>query len=130
MAQAVRAPGLAEPLGHYSDAVRSGNLLFLSGCVALDRDGSLVGAGDVVAQTRQVFANIGEVLAAAGAGFADVVKLTIYLTDIADRVHMSPIRREFFGDWKPASTLVAVSALALPELLVEVEAVAELAGAD
>jgi 2-iminobutanoate/2-iminopropanoate deaminase len=129
MAHEVRARGLMEPIGHYSDAVRTGNLLFLSGCVPLDRDGRLVGEGDVVSQAHKVFENIGEVLAAAGAGFRDVVKLTIYLTDIADRVHMSAVRREFFDDWKPASTLVEVSALALPGLKVEVEAVAELPNA-
>ena len=67
-----RVSGLSEPISHYTDAVRAGNLIFVSGVVPVDDDGGLVG-GDVVAQARQVFANMGRVLAAAGAGFGDVV---------------------------------------------------------
>lgn len=119
-----RVEGLPEPFSHYTDAVRAGNLLFVSGCVALDVEGRLVGEGDVVAQARQVFENIRLCLAAAGASFADVVKVTTFLTDIADRARINPVRREFFGDARPASTLVEVSALVLPEFLIEVEAVA------
>lgn len=128
MPEAVRAPGLMEPIGPYADAVRVGNLLFLSGCVPVDVNGHTVGEGDVVAQARQVFANIGEVLSAAGATFRDVAKLTVYVTDAADRVHLNDIRRELFGDWTPASTLVEVSALAVDTWKVEVEAIVEVAG--
>jgi 2-iminobutanoate/2-iminopropanoate deaminase len=112
------------PLGHYADAVRFDNLLFVSGCVPLDQNGELVGEGDVLAQARKTFQNLGAVLHAGGAGFADVLKLTIHLTDIADRPHMTPVRREFFGETRPASTLLEVSALALPGMKVEVEAIA------
>jgi 2-iminobutanoate/2-iminopropanoate deaminase len=122
--QEYRVEGLPEPFSHYTDAVRAGNLLFVSGCVALDEHGNLVGEGDVVAQTRQVFANIGLVLEAAGATFADIVKVTTFLMDIDDRARINPVRQEFFGDARPASTLVEVSALVLPEFLIEVEAVA------
>jgi len=122
--QEYRVEGLPEPFSHYTDAVRAGDLLFVSGCVALDANGELVGEGDVVAQARQVFSNIGLCLAAAGASFADVVKVTIFLTDIADRARINPVREQFFGETRPASTLVEVSALVLPELLIEVEAVA------
>jgi 2-iminobutanoate/2-iminopropanoate deaminase len=122
--QEYRVEGLPEPFSHYTDVVRAGDLLFVSGCVALDAGGNLVGEGDVVAQTRQVFENIGLCLAAAGASFADVVKVTTFLTDIGDRARINPVRQEFFGDARPASTLVEVSALVLPEFLVEVEAVA------
>jgi reactive intermediate/imine deaminase len=122
--QEYRVEGLPEPFSHYTDAVRAGNLLFVSGCVAVDADGKLVGEGDVVAQARRVFANIGLCLEAAGATFADVVKVTTYLTDVADRAAINPVRQEFFGDARPASTLVEVSALVLPEFLIEVEAVA------
>ena len=121
-----RVEGLPEPFSHYTDAVRAGNLLFVSGCVALDAEGKLVGEGDVVAQARQVFTNIGLCLSAAGATFADVVKVTTFLTDVNDRAQVNPVRQEFFGDAKPASTLVEVSALVLPEFLIEVEAVAVL----
>ena len=78
-------PELAEPVSHYTDAVRAGELLFVSGCIAVDGDGRLVGGDDVVAQTRQVFANLEAILSAAGASFADVVKVTVFLTDIDDR---------------------------------------------
>ena len=123
----IRVPGLAEPIGHYTDAVRAGDLLFVSGFVPVDGDGRLVGGDDVVAQTRQVFANLAAVLAAAGATFADVVKVTVYLTDIEDRARINPVRQDIFGDTRPASTLVEVSALATPGAKVEIDAVALLA---
>ena len=119
----IRAPGLPEPISHYTDAVRAGDLLFLSGCVPVDGEGRLV-PGDVVAQTRQVFSNIEAVLAAAGARFADVVKVTVFLTDVDDRQAVNTVREEVFGATRPASTLVEVSRLAIPGARVEVEAVA------
>jgi 2-iminobutanoate/2-iminopropanoate deaminase len=122
--QEYRVEGLPEPFSHYTDAVRAGDLLFISGCVALDEHGNVVGEGDVVVQARQVFANIGRILEAAGASFADVVKVTLFLVDIDDRARINPVRQEFFGEARPASTLVEVSALVLPEFLIEVEAVA------
>ena len=122
----IRAPGLAEPFSHYTDAVRVGDLLFVSGCVAVDESGTVVGIGDVVAQARQVFTNIGLVLAAAGAGFGDIAKVTIFLTNVDDRARINPVREEFFGEARPASTLVEVSRLVMPEFLIEVEAVARL----
>jgi 2-iminobutanoate/2-iminopropanoate deaminase len=121
----LRVPGLAEPISHYTDAVRAGDLLFVSGCVPIDGEGRLV-PGDVVAQTRQVFENIRLVLEAAGAGFADVVKVTVFLTDVDDRVAVNSVRQEVFGDARPASTLVEVSALAIPGARIEVEAIAVL----
>jgi 2-iminobutanoate/2-iminopropanoate deaminase len=120
----IRVPELAEPISHYTDAVRAGELLFVSGFVPVDGEGRLVGGDDVVAQARQVLANLGAVLSAAGATFADVVKVTVYLTDIADRVRINPVRQEVFGDARPASTLVEVSALAIPGAKLEIEAVA------
>jgi len=122
----IRVPGLAEPVSHYTDAVRAGELLFLSGLVPVDGDGDLVGGDDVVAQVRQVFANLRAVLDAAGATFADVVKVTVYLTDIADRARINPVRQEIFGATRPASTLVEVSALVTPGAKVEIDAVAVL----
>ena len=116
--------GMSVPISHYADAVRAGELLFVSGCVPVDADGNLVGGDDVVAQARRVFENIGAVLAAAGAGPADVVKVTLFLTDVDDRPRINPVRQEFFGDTRPASTLVEVSRLAIPGAKIEVEAVA------
>jgi 2-iminobutanoate/2-iminopropanoate deaminase len=119
-----RVPGQAEPISHYTDAVRAGDLLFVSGCVPVDGDGKLVGGDDAAAQARQVLANVGSVLAAAGATFADVVKVTVYLTDIGDRTRINPVRREVFGETRPASTLVEVGALAIPGARVEIDAIA------
>jgi 2-iminobutanoate/2-iminopropanoate deaminase len=119
----IRVPALAEPISHYTDAVLAGDLLFISGCVPVDGNGKLV-AGDVVAQARQVFANIGMVLEAAGARFADVVKVTVFLVDVDDRPAVNTVRQEVFGSARPASTLVEVSRLAVPGALIEVEAVA------
>ena len=119
-----RVEGLPEPLSHYTDAVKAGNLLFLSGIVPIDADGKLVGEGDVTEQTRQVFRNMQLVLAAAGCGFDDVVKVVTFLLNIDDRPAINPVRMEFFGEARPASTLVEVSALAVPGALLEIEAVA------
>ena len=103
---------------------RPGELLFVSGIVPVDGERALVGGDDVVAQARAVFANMGEVLAAAGCAFADVVKVTVYLTNIDDRPLVNPVRQEVFGEARPASTLVEVSALVIPGARIEVDAVA------
>ena len=121
----IRADEQPEPLSHYTDAVRAdGPLLFVSGVVPVDEAGRLVGGGDVVAQARQVFANMGAVLAAGGATFADVVKVTVFLADVDDRARINAVRQEVFGEARPASTLVQISALAVPGAKIEVEAIA------
>jgi enamine deaminase RidA (YjgF/YER057c/UK114 family) len=78
----------------------------------------------VVAQARQVFANMRAVLAAAGCGFEDIVKVTVFLTDIDDRPKINPVRQEVFGPARPASTLVEVVRLAVEGAKIEVEAIA------
>ena len=128
MRREFRVPGQAEPISHYTDAVQAGGLLFVSGVVPVDGGGRLVGEGDVAEQARQVFRNMGEVLAAAGCGFEDVVKVTVYLVDVDDRPAINPVRREVFGETRPASTLVEVSRLAVPGALLETEAVAAVPG--
>ena len=120
----IRVDGLADPISHYTDAVVAGDLLFVSGLVGVDRHGALVGGDDVAAQARQVFANMRAVLDEAGCHFEDVVKVTVYLTDVDDRPKINPARQEVFGDARPASTLVEVSRLAVPGAKVEIEAVA------
>lgn len=122
--QEYRVEGQAEPISHFTDAVRAGELLYVSGIVAVDGDGSLVGGDDVVAQTRQVFENMRAVLTAAGCGFADVVKVTIFLTDVDDRPLINPVRQQVFGAKRPASTLVEVPRLAVDGAKVEIECVA------
>jgi reactive intermediate/imine deaminase len=124
----IRVPGLPAPLSHYTDAVQFGDILFVSGLTPLDENARLVGEDDVVAQARQVHVNLEKVLTHAGASFADVLKVTVFLIDIADRTKINDVRREYFGSARPASTLVEVSALAVPGILVEIEAVVGLSG--
>jgi reactive intermediate/imine deaminase len=124
MRREYRVEGLSEPISHYTDAVRHGDQLFISGVAPFDAQGRLVGEGDVVEQTRQVFRNMELVLKAAGLGFGDVLKVTVYLTDVADRKAINPVRQQYFGQARPASTLIGVAQLAVPGMKVEIEAVA------
>jgi reactive intermediate/imine deaminase len=117
--------GLAPPISHYCDAVHFGDLLFISGVPPTDAGGRVV-SDDVAAQARQVFVNMKLVLDAAGASFADILKVTVYLLDVNDRSRINPVRQEFFGAARPASTLIGVSELAIPGMKVEIEAVAGL----
>lgn len=122
--QEIRVPQLSAPISHYTDAVRCGDFLFISGCVSFDASGEVVAKGDVVGQTRKAFENMAACLHAAGMDFANVVKVTVFLVDVNDRAAIDPVRRLFFGHARPSSTLIGVKALATPDLLVEIEAVA------
>lgn len=115
---------LPEPISHYADAVLADGWLWISGMLALDREGRLVGGDDVVRQAERVHENIAAVLRQAGAGFDDVVKVTVFLRRIADRAAVNAVRRRHFGESRPASTLVEVSAFVIPEALIEIDAVA------
>jgi reactive intermediate/imine deaminase len=125
---------VASPGGNYSHAVRidtgDGVLLFVSGQVAFDADGTLVGEGDMARQTEQVFENLKAVLEANGATFEQVVKLSTFMTDISQLQAMRDVRARYLPDQPPASTTVEVSGLFRPDALVEVEAVAAIPGAD
>ena len=118
-----KVPGLNPPISHYTDAVRFGNLLFISGLAPVDEKLNLVGGDDVAAQTRQIFEHMKSILEAAGAGFNDVLRVTVYLLDVDDRTKINPVREEFFGETRPASTLIGVSELAIPGMKVEIEAI-------
>ncbi|HEY3068534.1 MAG TPA: RidA family protein [Methylomirabilota bacterium] len=120
----IRAKGLAEPISHYSDAVRAGNTIYVSGQAAVDENGHLVGRDDVVAQTRKVLDNMKVVLAAASATLDDVTKVTVYLANVADRPRVNEVRKAYFKDNKPASTLIGVNEFAIEGMLVEIEAIA------
>jgi 2-iminobutanoate/2-iminopropanoate deaminase len=122
----IRGRGLPEPLSHYTDAVLAGRTLYVSGLVAFDEQGKVVGRGDVVEQTRQIFRHLGSILEAAGASPSDVTKVTVFMRDVTQRPEINPVRQEFFGAHRPASTLVEVSRLVHDDLLLEIEAVAEL----
>ena len=123
--QRLRLPEqLPEPISHYTDGVVADGWIWISGMLAVDASGALIGGDDVVAQAERVHENIGAVLAKAGASFEDVVKVTVYLRRIGDRAAVNTVRRKFFGESRPASTLVEVSAFVLPDALVEIDAVA------
>ena len=119
-----RVTGLPEPISHYTDAVRWGDLLWVSGCAAITADGQVAAAGNVTGQAELAHEHLGRALHAAGTDFAHVLKVTVFLTRIADRAAVNEVRKKYFGNARPASTLVQVSGLVLPELLVEIEAVA------
>lgn len=130
--QAINPAALPAPVGPYSHVVTSppGKLVFCAGQVALDTNGEIVGVGDIVAQTRQVMENLRIALEAAGAAFADVVKVVNYITDVGDFPRMAEVRREYLTEPHPVSTLVEVPALMYPELLIEIEAIAVVAAAE
>jgi len=104
--------------------VKVGNQVFVSGMLAWDTERRIVGVGDVKAQTRKALENIDATLKAAGGSLRNIVKITFYLTDIRDKAAVWEVRKEMFGDHRPASTLVEVNHLVDPEGKLEVEAVA------
>ena len=121
-------PQGATPNPALSAGMVVGDLLFVSGHVAVDQSGNVVGVGDAEAQSRQVMANIREVVTAAGGRMEDVAKITCFLTDIAHYPAYSKVRAETWPSDPPASSTVVVVALVRPELLVEVEAIVRLPG--
>ena len=118
--------GVAPPAANgYSHAVRvplgDATLLVVSGQLPLNAEGEMVGAGDLRAQTRQVFENLRTILEANGATFADVVKVGTYVTDLTDLAAVREVRRDYLQPEPPASTLVQVVALVLPDAMIEVD---------
>ena len=113
---------------HYSNSIRAeaGPLLFIAGQVALDAGGKLVGPGDIRAQATQVLENIRAIVEANGGTMADIAKVTVFVRDIAAFNTISDIRARYFPKDGPASAIVEVSALAWPEFLIEIEAIAAL----
>ena len=108
--------------GAWAQAFRSGNVVLLQGQTGLTLDGDTVFPYDPAGQTRQALENIRTLMAAAGGTLADVAKIVVYVTDRAHRAKVYPVIDEFFGDLKPCSTGLIVSGLALPELVVEIDA--------
>jgi reactive intermediate/imine deaminase len=128
MPQGVRRlnpPTLSAPTG-YSHVVEvsSGRTIYTAGQVALDKSGGIVGKGDFAAQATQVFENVNAALAAAGATFDDVVKVNTYVTDMSQIQTLRDIRSKYYGKNAPASTLVEITKLAHPDLMIEIEVIA------
>ena len=119
---------VAAPMGTYSQAVRveTGDAVWIhvSGQIAIDREGDLVGPGDLRAQTRQVFENLKAILEANGATFGDAVKIGAYLTTLDDLAAMREVRSEYLTSEPPTSTAVQVVALVVPDALIEIDLVA------
>ena len=128
MIDAFNVPTVWQPFGAFSMVAVQGDgqIVHLKGQVALDREGRIVGKGDMRAQTRKVLENIREVLAAIGGRMEDVLSLTHYVTDIDAFASVGDIRREFFREPFPVTTTVQVAALYRPELVVEIAAIAEI----
>lgn len=119
----IQPQGLPKP-PTYSHVVKAGNTVYIAGQVAQDENGRVVGRGDFTAQAVQVFENLGKALAAAGAGFGDLVKVTIYITDPRYRESLNEVRSKYLIGPLPASTLVVVAGLAQPDYLLEIEGIA------
>jgi len=123
-------PALSKPTGytHVVEVTGPAKTIYVSGQIAYDKDGKLVGAGDMKAQAEQVFKNLQAALDAAGAKFSDVVKMNSYITDMSKVQAVRDVRTRYFGETTPASTFVQVAGLVRPELLLEVEVVAVVPG--
>lgn len=124
MRRIITAPGVAPTPKFFSQGIRVGDTIYLSGQVGMDRDGNVVGKGDMAAQTRQTIENIRLLLAAEGANLDDVVKVTMYVTDMSQADAARAVREEYFTTFPPASTGVEVKGLADPDLLIEIDAIA------
>ena len=124
----VQPPSGSIPAGPWSQGVRAGNLLFVSGQVGEDARGVILEATDFRAQAMRALENVEQVVRAAGGTKADIVKITAFLKDVRYFPDYNDVRRDFFGDRFPASTSVVVKELARPEYLLEIEAVAVIGG--
>ena len=123
--QYLNPPALSTPTGYtHVVQVHGGRTIYIAGQVALDKSGNLVGKGDFAAQTTQVFENLKSALAAGGATFDNLVKVTTFVTDLSQMQTLRTIRGKYYGNNAPASTLVQITKLANDDLMIEIEAIA------
>jgi 2-iminobutanoate/2-iminopropanoate deaminase len=122
-------PTLSKPTGytHIVEVSGAAKMVYISGQIAFDAQGNVVGAGDMKAQAEQVFKNLDAALTAAGAKFSDIVKMNTYITDMDKAPAVREVRARYFGDTTPASTFVKVAGLVRPELMLEIEVIAAVA---
>ena len=111
-----------------AQAYRYGNLIVMSGQIAITPEGEIVGQGDIAAQAEQAFANISAILGEVDANLKSIIKMTTYVTDMSKVGEIAPIRTKLFGQPPPCETLVEVSALAMPDLMIEIDAMAIVEG--
>ncbi|MCK2244671.1 MULTISPECIES: RidA family protein [unclassified Crossiella] len=127
------APGLAEPNGHFAHASAievpaTARLVFLSGMTARNAEGGITGVGDITAQTHQVCRNLRAAVEAAGGTLADIARVDVYVRDMADFDAVHAVRRQYFTEQAPASTMVEVSGFVRAEYLIEINAIAAIGG--
>jgi 2-iminobutanoate/2-iminopropanoate deaminase len=120
----IAPPDMKNQRPRYTLGWRVGDTIYVAGQLPYDKDGKLIGVGDIKAQTRRVFENIRKIVTAGGGTMDDVVKITVFVTDVRHREPYGEVRCEFFGANPPASTLVQISNLAVPDALIEIEAIA------
>lgn len=122
----IQPPGL-KAWPQFTQVIKAGSTIYIAGQAAMDEEGHLVGRDDITAQTTQTFENVKKALASAGAGFSNLVKITVYATDVAFLQPIAQVRRQYLGSPDPVtSTFVVVPELGLPGFLVEIDGIAVL----
>lgn len=124
MIERISPPGAPVPRGPYSPAVRAGDFIFISGQGPVDPGTDRLVLGDIRQETRQVLNNVKRILEGCGASLADVVRTTVYLADASDFAAMNEVYAEYFGEAKPARTTIQAGRLPMPNMKVEIDAIA------
>lgn len=132
--ETIVAPGLAEPNGHFAHATAvslpaAARLVFISGMTARNAEGGITGVGDITAQTHQVCQNLKAAVEAAGGTLADIVRVDVYVRNMEDFDAIHAVRRQYFTQHAPASTMVEVSKFVKKDYLIEINAIAAIGGA-
>ena len=124
----IQPPDMKDQRPRYTHGWRVGDTIYVAGQLPYDKDGNLVGPNDIHTQARRVLQNIRRIVETGGGAMRDVVKVTVYVTDIRYREAYAEVRAEFFGSDPPASTFVQIANLAIPGALIEIDAIAAVDG--